>query len=128
MLGMMLIVGCLVVLNMITIIYCALRLRHLERKQRQELEALRKEFRIFTGSMTEVGCHLVEIEKQLNDMGEKQIEMADMAYQDGTEIADYDQAKRLAEMGADLQEIMSSCGLTRAEAELLERMQGRVAV
>ena len=113
----------LVLFNIVAIIFYARRFRELVSKQRSELMSLRKEFRIMTGSISEMGCHMMEIERQLSDVGEKQTEMVGLNQQEATD-ADYDQAKRLAEMGADVDEMMTTCGLTRAEAELLDRVRG----
>ena len=123
----MIVLAVVVIINMTAIAYFTRQLHRLENKQKQELALLRKELRVFTGSMSEVGCHLIGVEQQLSDMGEKQSEIADSVQQESGETADYEQAKRLAEMGADIEELVSSCGLTHAEAELLERVQTRVS-
>ena len=113
----------LVIINVIGYVFFASRFKQLQIKQHDELTALRKEFRIMSGSMSEVGCHLVDIERQLSDVGEKQTEIAVQAIGEEGLAADYDQAKRLIEMGAEVEEVIASCGLTRAEAELLERVR-----
>ena len=62
-----------------------------------------------------MGKRLVDIEHRLNHTAEKQVELAN---RDPGVLA-YNQAARLMEMGADVDDLVKDCGIGRPEAELM---------
>ena len=70
-----------------------------------------------SGSMS-VGNRLMTVEKKLNIAVEKQqeFEIHDQGY------APYAQAEKLMDMGAGAIDLVKKCGISRAEAELIELM------
>lgn len=91
------------------------RLR-LHRVRHQALiEVLRNEIQAMTSSSIGMGKRLVDIEHRLNHTAEKQVELAN---RDPGVLA-YNQAARLMEMGADVDDLVKDCGIGRPEAELM---------
>lgn len=92
-----------------------LRLRQHERQYKALITVLRNEIRSMTGSSIGMGKRLVDIEQRLNITVEKQLELEN---RDPSELA-YNQAARLMEMGADVDDLVKNCGIGRPEAELM---------
>lgn len=65
------------------------------------------------------GEHVVKLEQQVKRMIERQDQLELRAAGDRP----YTQANQLVNKGADIEDLMESCGLTRGEAELLVMMQ-----
>ncbi len=86
-----------------------------ERQYKALVTVLRNEIRSMTGSSIGMGKRLVDIEKKLNITVEKQLELEN---RDPGELA-YNQAARLMEMGADVDDLVKDCGIGRPEAELM---------
>ncbi|GAA3914681.1 DUF2802 domain-containing protein [Litoribacillus peritrichatus] len=81
----------------------------------EELSVVLREFSAFRSSSIGVGKKVMGIEKELAETVEKQ---QDLEFQDPNALP-YNQASRLIQMGADAEDIVNSCGLSSAEAELL---------
>lgn len=84
-------------------------------KVTEELATVLSEFQAFKSSSIGIGKKLMGIEKELADAVEKQ---QDFEFQDPNSLP-YTQASRLIQMGADAEDLVNSCGLSKAEAELL---------
>ncbi len=109
------------VLTMIVILFAGLsvvlwiRVRRHERQYKALIHVLRNEIRSITGGSIGMGKRLVDIEHRLNITAEKQIELEN---RDPGELA-YNQAAKLMEMGADVDDLVKNCGIGRPEAELM---------
>ncbi|MBY4675971.1 DUF2802 domain-containing protein [Marinobacterium sp. CAU 1594] len=68
-----------------------------------------------TSSSIGMGKRLVDVEQRLNVTSEKQLELEN---RDPGVLA-YNQAARLMEMGADVDDLVKNCGIGRPEAELM---------
>ncbi|MFC6669755.1 DUF2802 domain-containing protein [Marinobacterium aestuariivivens] len=101
-----------------TVIACVLlyrRMRRYERQQQALVTVLRNEIRSMTSGSIGMGRRLVEVEQKLNITAEKQQELEN---RDPGVLA-YNQAARLMEMGAGVDDLVKSCGIGRPEAELM---------
>jgi hypothetical protein len=100
----------------VIISYRSYRKSELERQQvSKELAAVLAEFKAFKSSSIGIGKKLMGIEQELADTVEKQ---QNFEFQDPNSLP-YTQASRLIQMGADAEDLVNSCGLSNAEAELL---------
>ncbi|MCV6587869.1 MAG: DUF2802 domain-containing protein [Marinobacterium sp.] len=91
------------------------RLRQHKARHRALIDVLRNEIQAMTSSSIGMGKRLVDIEQRLNHTAEKQLELAN---KDPGVLA-YNQAARLMEMGADVDDLVKDCGIGRPEAELM---------
>jgi hypothetical protein len=91
------------------------RVRHYERQQAALITVLRNEIRSITSSSIGMGKRLADVEHTLNITVEKQLELEN---RDPGELA-YNQAAKLMEMGADVDDLVHNCGIGRPEAELI---------
>ena len=96
-------------------VYMFIRQRKHERQYKALINVLRNEIRSMTGGSIGMGKRLVDIEQRLSITVEKQLELEN---RDPGELA-YNQAARLMEMGADVDDLVKNCGIGRAEAELM---------
>jgi hypothetical protein len=96
-------------------IFTFYRQKQHERQYKALVTVLRNEIRSITGSSIGMGKRLVDIEQKLNITVEKQLELEN---RDPGELA-YNQAARLMEMGADVDDLVKDCGIGRPEAELM---------
>lgn len=113
-----LIVMIFAVLSLATLVICvvlAVRLRRQERRQQALINVLRNEIRAMTNGSIGMGKRLLAIEHRLNITVEKQQELEN---RDPGVLA-YNQAAKLMEMGADVDDLVRSCGIGRPEAELM---------
>ncbi|BBB25196.1 DUF2802 domain-containing protein [Amphritea japonica] len=100
--------------------------RKLQQHQRQYealINVLRNEIQALTSSSIGMGHRLMDVEKQLNITTEKQQELVN---RDPGVLA-YNQAARLMEMGADVDDLVKNCGIGRPEAELMALLHKEVA-
>lgn len=105
-------------LSLATLLLCVVmmvRLRRQERRQRALINVLRNEIRAMTNGSIGMGKRLLTIEHRLNITVEKQQELEN---RDPGVLA-YNQAAKLMEMGADVDDLVRSCGIGRPEAELM---------
>jgi hypothetical protein len=96
-------------------IYMFVRQKKHERQYQALITVLRNEIRSMTGGSIGMGKRLVDIEQKLNITVERQQELEN---RDPGELA-YNQAARLMEMGADVDDLVKNCGIGRPEAELM---------
>ncbi|MCO4756732.1 MAG: DUF2802 domain-containing protein [Oceanospirillaceae bacterium] len=90
-------------------------MRQYERRQQALVGLLRNEIQAITNSSIGMGRRVVEIEQKLNNTAEKQLELEN---RDPGAMA-FNQAARLMEMGANVDDLVESCGIGRPEAELM---------
>lgn len=89
-----------------------------ERQWQDTVQSLQKDVTALCAGAVNVGKHLSAMEQRVRRLHERQ---------DQVELRDPDQrsyghAIRLAQRGADVDELISNCGLARGEAELLLRL------
>ncbi len=102
-----------------------LRYLHARRRDHQQealLHRLQEDIRALCTGALGTGQHLEAMEQKLRRLSERQdqLDMRDPVAQP------YGHAIRMAQHGADIEDLMSHCGLPRGEAELLLRLH-RVA-
>lgn len=86
------------------------------RRLEKAIAALRGHVEVAADSGVGVGRKVITIEKRLRATEQKQQEIESTDLQK----VSYNEAVRLISMGAKVDDLVSSCGLTRAEANLLE--------
>jgi hypothetical protein len=91
------------------------RLQQHERKHQALINVLRNEIHAMTNSSIGMGRRLIGVEQKLNLTADKQLELEN---RDPSALA-YNQATRLMEMGADVDDLVQNCGIGRPEAELM---------
>ena len=91
------------------------RVQQQERRQQALINVLRNEIQAMTNSSIGMGRRLIEVEQKLNLTADKQLELEN---RDPGALA-YNQATRLMEMGADVDDLVKNCGIGRPEAELM---------
>jgi len=97
------------------LILLSLRLRGQRRQTQALINVIRAEIKAMTTGSIGMGKRLKSIEHRLNLTVEKQQELEN---RDPTQLA-YNQAARLMEMGADVDDLVKNCGIGRPEAELM---------
>ncbi len=98
------------------------RLRTSEQKYYALVNVIRNEIKVMNSGSIGVGRRLRQVESRLNITAEKQQELEN---RDPGTLA-YNQAARLMEMGADVDDLVSSCGIARPEAELMALLHREV--
>ncbi len=102
----------------VVIFFLYIKQRKSEQKSAQLVITLRKEIQAMSGSTIGMGKRIVGIETKLEETIEKQLEFAQ---RDPDDVV-YSQAARLVEMGANVDDLVHSCGIGRPEAELMTLM------
>ena len=97
-----------------------LRFSQRENKWQGSVNHLQEDVQALCAGAANLGKHLSVMEQRLRRLSERQdqVEMRDPVQQP------YGHAIRLAQRGADVNELISNCGLSRGEAELLLRLHG----
>ena len=86
---------------------------------RERVHHLEQELGALCSASLGAGEHVVKLEQQVQRITERQDQLEMRA---GVERP-YSQASQLVTRGADIDELVETCGLTRGEAELLVMMQ-----
>jgi len=90
----------------------------------RELKQARNDLRALTTSSIGVGSRLIEIERRQRRLAintEKKAPVVEL-YESSTSNQPYDHAKHLAQQGKPTAEIVSMCGISQNEAELIKMM------
>jgi biopolymer transport protein ExbD len=107
---------------LIAVVIWAFRMsKHLNNMKRQHVESeknQKKQVQVLASGSIGMGRRLVAIEKKLNLAVEKQSEILS---KEGN--VSYNRAMELLEMGATIDDLVSKCGLIRAEAELISLLK-----
>ncbi|EAS44572.1 DUF2802 domain-containing protein [Photobacterium profundum] len=129
-----------VALSLVTIIFAIVMVRR-ERAARQALEMkfsaievvlknARQQQESFAKQFNELRAGTMGMSQKMADMAQQLEELSDrqgeMAMQD-PEGKLYSRASKMVELGADVNELMQECDLPKAEAELLLRLQQKIA-
>lgn len=96
------------------------QLNHLQKQQRKAQSLYSQTDKVQKQSADAVERSILALNERLDAIEEKQQELA--AYD--PEIKLYQQAKRMVEAGATVNEVVDTCGIPKAEAELLYSMAG----
>lgn len=94
------------------------RVRHLQK----ELEQTRSDIRALTTSSVGVGGRIKKLEQHQRRLAEKQEEFNLLDHYSDQGSQPYDHAIHMARQGADVDEIVNMCGVSRNEAELIQMM------
>jgi len=95
--------------------FCLYKIRVMHFGFQSELEQIRAELLSTSTGSVGVGKRLLELEKKLVGSLNKQDE-----YQQG--YTPYSRATEMLSAGSDVNEVITNCGISRAEAELMQLM------
>lgn len=116
----------LVLLSLMLIVWSWSLSRRIKLQSRQTealINVMRGEIKAMTSGSIGMGKRLQSIEHKLNLTVEKQQELEN---RDPSQMA-YNQAARLMEMGADVDDLVKTCGIGRPEAELMALLHREIA-
>ena len=94
-------------------------LQETEKNLQHRIQQLEQELGALCSASVGAGEHVVKLEQQVQRITERQNLLELRAASERP----YSQASQLVNRGADIDELMETCGLTRGEAELLVMMQ-----
>lgn len=97
------------------------RVRRQAGENEKLIQKLMREVAASSSGSVGMGQRLLAMEKRLQATATKQPEKID--YYNDDEFQPYSQAAQMFKMGMDCDEVARRCGLSRAEASLLEMMQ-----
>lgn len=117
---------CGVTLTLLMVVSMVMRRRitRLEDKLKERCDDLGREVHALSGGGLGMGRRLMEAERRLQQM---QVTLEEMRQNDPLRVS-YDEASRLVELGADVEDLMNSCGISRPEAELVSALRRRKVV
>lgn len=95
------------------------KLKKFERAVQESEHAQKKQVQVLASGSIGMGRRLVAIEKRLNMAVERQSEIIS---KEGSSVS-YNRAVELLDMGASVDDLVSKCGLIRAEAELISLLK-----
>ena len=110
--------------SVIALAIAVLSLRHVRRQASENeklIQKLMREVAASSSGSVGMGQRLLAMEKRLQATANKKPEKID--YYNDDEFQPYSQAAQMFKMGMDCDEVARRCGLSRAEASLLEMMQ-----
>ncbi len=91
-------------------------MKALRQSHEEQLQQLQQQLDLVNRGAIGVGRRLIDVEKAVNSALDKQ---SDLATRDHGYVP-YSQAIQLLDQGADVEQIIEQCGLSRAEAVLME--------
>ncbi len=97
------------------------QIRQLKTQHKERYDTLGRELHAITSGSMGVGQRLVVCERQLNEL---RTTLDEMRQNDPLRIS-YDEASRLVDLGADIDDLMNTCGISRPEAELVSALKKR---
>ncbi|WP_309043067.1 DUF2802 domain-containing protein [Marinobacter sediminicola] len=97
--------------------------RELKSTLKERCDILGRELHATASGSMGVGQRLVACERQLHEL---RTTMDEMRQNDPLRIS-YDEASRLVDLGADIDDLMNTCGISRPEAELVSALKKRQA-
>lgn len=112
------------VVSVIALVIALLSLKLVRRQadaNEKLIQKLMREVAASSSGSVGMGQRLLAMEKRLQANATKQPEKID--YYNDDEFQPYSQAAQMFKMGMDCDEVARRCGLSRAEASLLEMMQ-----
>ncbi|WP_417545280.1 DUF2802 domain-containing protein [Marinobacter sp.] len=97
--------------------------RQLKATLKERCDTLGRELHATASGSMGVGQRLVVCERQLHELRST---IDEMRQNDPLRIS-YDEASRLVDLGADIDDLMNTCGISRPEAELVSALRKRQA-
>ncbi|HEY9120971.1 MAG TPA: DUF2802 domain-containing protein [Marinobacter sp.] len=97
--------------------------RKLREQLKERCEMLVRELHATASGSMGVGQRVVTCERQLHELRGM---LDEMRQNDPLRIS-YDEASRLVDLGADIDDLMNTCGISRPEAELVSALRKRQA-
>ena len=97
--------------------------RQLKTLVKERCDTLGRELHATASGSMGVGQRLVTCERQLHELRST---IDEMRQNDPLRIS-YDEASRLVDLGADIDDLMNTCGISRPEAELVSALKRRQA-
>ncbi|MBW0146732.1 DUF2802 domain-containing protein [Marinobacter arenosus] len=97
------------------------QIRQLKTSLKDRCDILGRELHATTSGSVGVGQRLVACERQLHEL---RTTLDEMRQNDPLRIS-YDEASRLVDLGADIDDLMNTCGISRPEAELVSALKRR---
>lgn len=97
--------------------------KHLKNMLKERCDTLGRELHATASGSMGVGQRLVVCERQLHEL---RTTIDEMRQNDPLRIS-YDEASRLVDLGADIDDLMNTCGISRPEAELVSALKKREA-
>ncbi|PCM45338.1 DUF2802 domain-containing protein [Marinobacter sp. ANT_B65] len=97
--------------------------RQLKTLVKERCDTLGRELHATASGSMGVGQRLVACERQLHELRST---IDEMRQNDPLRIS-YDEASRLVDLGADIDDLMNTCGISRPEAELVSALRKRQA-
>ena len=97
--------------------------RLLKATLKERCDTLGRELHATASGSMGVGQRLVVCERQLHELRST---MDEMRQNDPLRVS-YDEAARLVDLGADIDDLMNTCGISRPEAELVSALKKRQA-
>ena len=110
-----------VVLLAVQFIHTQRQMARLESDFRQRYEGLGRELHAISSGSMGVGRRVVACEKYLHQL---QGSVDELRHNDPARVS-YDEASRLVGLGADIEDLMDTCGISRPEAELVSALHRR---
>ncbi|MEQ9544907.1 MAG: DUF2802 domain-containing protein [Marinobacter sp.] len=98
-------------------------IRQLRTRLKERCDTLGRELHATASGSMGVGQRLVTCERQLHELRST---LDEMRQNDPLRIS-YDEASRLVDLGADIDDLMNTCGISRPEAELVSALKKRQA-
>lgn len=98
-------------------------IRQLRTRLKDRCDTLGRELHATASGSMGVGQRLVACERQLHELAGA---LDEMRQNDPLRIS-YDEASRLVDLGADIDDLMNTCGISRPEAELVSALRKREA-
>lgn len=98
-------------------------IRQLRNRLKERFDTLGRELHATASGSMGVGQRLVTCERQLHELRST---LDEMRQNDPLRIS-YDEASRLVDLGADIDDLMNTCGISRPEAELVSALRKRQA-
>ena len=117
----------LIISLVLSVIALAVALKSLSRSREQQSQAekiyqrLSKELALSSSGSVGMGQRLLAMEKRLQTTAQTPAQKID--YYNDEDFQPYSQAAQLFKMGLDAEEVARRCGLSRAEASLIQMMQ-----
>lgn len=99
------------------------RVAALETRLKERCDTLGRELHAATSGSMGVGQRVVKCERELHELRGL---LDEMRQNDPLRIS-YDEASRLVELGADVEDLMNTCGISRPEAELVSALKKKQA-
>lgn len=99
------------------------QLRQMQAALKSRCDTLGRELHATASGSMGVGQRLVACERQLHEL---RTTITEMRQNDPLRVS-YDEAARLVDLGADIDDLMNTCGISRPEAELVTALKKRQA-